>query len=546
MDKPTFVYTTYIKTTPERLWQALTEPAFTEAYWGIDVRHRLDRRLADDLASARRDDRRRRAGRARVRPLPPAVVHLAHLHARAGRRARLQRRDPRAPRDRAPLEGHLRHRAARRDQVKLTVVHDGLEPGGLTGSLISDGWPRVLANLKTLLETGETLPDRAASARLASLGVTQVVMDHHPRHRNARAVARRPPRAARGREGADPPQRRAGPAPPGAALGPRREGVPLRDGGRPGVARRPVRRALAAARLPLHVRAGLHRPAARRARRSPTASTARSSTSSTTTSRWSPSRGRRSRSCRPTSGGWAGRFPWASSQDSDFNYDFNTSVTEEQQRSGSVDYNYRDGGHDVARRRRSRQHGRPARGDGRHRRRDVHARGAGHERVRARGRRRLPHLLGLRARPRRALGHVPVARPRAEGAQRDRRRGGGGATSTSVALLGAMQGLAPDRVFCRRRVKTRSPSSPDSKIDPSGAGWQSRPSPSAANVQAPEDVGWVLGVCPRETSGPWSRSSSAEPARSASAGGSGRADLHAAPLTSAGALKGFPVPPSTT
>lgn len=37
--------------------------------------------------------------------------------------------------------------------------------------------------------------------------------------------------------------------------------------------------------------------------------------------------------------GWT--FTWASSRDSAFNYDFNTSVTEEQQRSGSVDYNYR-------------------------------------------------------------------------------------------------------------------------------------------------------------------------------------------------------------
>src|SRR6476469_2550234 len=33
MEKPTFVYTTYIQTTPERVWQALTEPAFTERYW---------------------------------------------------------------------------------------------------------------------------------------------------------------------------------------------------------------------------------------------------------------------------------------------------------------------------------------------------------------------------------------------------------------------------------------------------------------------------------------------------------------------------------
>src|ERR671911_2092470 len=34
MQKPTFAYTTYIKTTPERLWQALTDPAFTSRYWG--------------------------------------------------------------------------------------------------------------------------------------------------------------------------------------------------------------------------------------------------------------------------------------------------------------------------------------------------------------------------------------------------------------------------------------------------------------------------------------------------------------------------------
>src|SRR3954447_23872039 len=35
MDKPSFVYATYIRTTPERLWQALTDPAFTGRYWNI-------------------------------------------------------------------------------------------------------------------------------------------------------------------------------------------------------------------------------------------------------------------------------------------------------------------------------------------------------------------------------------------------------------------------------------------------------------------------------------------------------------------------------
>ena len=58
------------------------------------------------------------------------------------------------------------------EQVKLTVIHDDLEPGGMTGSLISQGWPRVLANLKTLLETGDTLPDLQQNTP-ARLGLTQ-------------------------------------------------------------------------------------------------------------------------------------------------------------------------------------------------------------------------------------------------------------------------------------------------------------------------------------------------------------------------------------
>ncbi|MBI1202729.1 MAG: DUF899 domain-containing protein [Rhodopseudomonas sp.] len=41
--------------------------------------------------------------------------------------------------------------------------------------------------------------------------------------------------------------------------------------------------------------------------------------------------------------GWT--FPWASSQSGDFNYDFNVSFTEEQQRRGTIEYNYARGGH---------------------------------------------------------------------------------------------------------------------------------------------------------------------------------------------------------
>src|SRR4051794_16662024 len=38
MDRPSFVYTTYIRTTPEQLWQALTDPAFTQRYWSVSFR----------------------------------------------------------------------------------------------------------------------------------------------------------------------------------------------------------------------------------------------------------------------------------------------------------------------------------------------------------------------------------------------------------------------------------------------------------------------------------------------------------------------------
>jgi len=44
--------------------------------------------------------------------------------------------------------------------------------------------------------------------------------------------------------------------------------------------------------------------------------------------------------------GW--RFPWASSQGADFNFEFNVSITEAQQRKGGVEYNYRRGGHALA------------------------------------------------------------------------------------------------------------------------------------------------------------------------------------------------------
>jgi hypothetical protein len=49
--------------------------------------------------------------------------------------------------------------------VKLTVVHDGFDPGSTVLEGVSQGWPQILSNLKTLLETGEVLPTSSEALR---------------------------------------------------------------------------------------------------------------------------------------------------------------------------------------------------------------------------------------------------------------------------------------------------------------------------------------------------------------------------------------------
>jgi len=52
------------------------------------------------------------------------------------------------------------------DVCKLTVVHDGFDEGSTAAAMVSLGWPRILSDLKTLLETGETMP-RVAEGPIA-------------------------------------------------------------------------------------------------------------------------------------------------------------------------------------------------------------------------------------------------------------------------------------------------------------------------------------------------------------------------------------------
>ena len=172
MDKPEFVYTTYIHTTPERLWQALTEPAFTERYWGMAfetdwktgstmILHQQGVTVVDPDQVVLEADPYRRLSYT-WHTFTPEWADAMNITDEAHERLVAERRS-KVTFEIEPLG---------EDQVKLTVVHDDLEPDGLLQSMISQGWPRVLANLKTMLETGDTLPDVRLNTP-ARLGLTQ-------------------------------------------------------------------------------------------------------------------------------------------------------------------------------------------------------------------------------------------------------------------------------------------------------------------------------------------------------------------------------------
>jgi uncharacterized protein YndB with AHSA1/START domain/DNA-binding transcriptional ArsR family regulator len=158
MASTAFAYTTYIKTTPERLWQALTEPAFTKRYWS-GIEFETDWKPGSTITL-------HHAGVALVDPEqrvleadPPCRLSYTwnkltpEWAATWGMRADYVAKIQSEPRSKVTFE--IEPQGA---MVKLTVIHDDLEAGSLTLESISGGWPQVLSNLKTLLETGEPLP----------------------------------------------------------------------------------------------------------------------------------------------------------------------------------------------------------------------------------------------------------------------------------------------------------------------------------------------------------------------------------------------------
>ncbi|MFG3266723.1 MULTISPECIES: ArsR/SmtB family transcription factor [Streptomyces] len=142
-DKPTFVYVTYIASTPEGVWDALTDAGLTAAYWGHS-------NVSDWRPGSRWEH---------VRTDGSGVADVVGTVVESERPTRLVTTWA-APGEEGQPERHSRVTFEIRphaDIVRLTVVHEDLADEGALAE-VSQGWPAVLSNLKSLLETGRTLP----------------------------------------------------------------------------------------------------------------------------------------------------------------------------------------------------------------------------------------------------------------------------------------------------------------------------------------------------------------------------------------------------
>ena len=153
MSKPEFVYTTYIETSVEKLWHALTDGDFTERYW-FGHRATSDWQVGSAYKFATPDHSVE--GTVLISDPPRQLAYTWDTCSQDAN----HERPSRVTFDLEP----------RGKVVKLTVTHDNLDEDGKTFRNISGGWPVVIASLKSLLETGRELaidPPAAAPAEKA-------------------------------------------------------------------------------------------------------------------------------------------------------------------------------------------------------------------------------------------------------------------------------------------------------------------------------------------------------------------------------------------
>ncbi|MCX5493272.1 SRPBCC family protein [Kaistia dalseonensis] len=138
-----FVYVTYILSTPEKVFEAITRPEVARRYWGHE-------NVSDWKPGSKWEHVRANEGRSVelvgkvIEISPPKRLVISWANAS-------QADDPNsASRVTFEIEDY-------EEMVRLTVTHDELEAGSGMANGIKRGWPVVLSSMKSFLETGRAI-----------------------------------------------------------------------------------------------------------------------------------------------------------------------------------------------------------------------------------------------------------------------------------------------------------------------------------------------------------------------------------------------------
>jgi uncharacterized protein YndB with AHSA1/START domain len=145
MAESRFVYVTYIRTTPEKLWQALIDPEFTRRYF-VETWQDCEWQPGASWRMMHPDGRVLNSGQV-LEIEPPRRLVLSWRHERPPE---------------LHEEGFSRctfELEKLESSVKLTITHEIDKPESKLIKAVSNGWPQFLSSLKSLLETGEPLEE---------------------------------------------------------------------------------------------------------------------------------------------------------------------------------------------------------------------------------------------------------------------------------------------------------------------------------------------------------------------------------------------------
>jgi uncharacterized protein YndB with AHSA1/START domain len=141
MSKTRFVYVTYIRSTPEKVYEAITKPEIARRYWGHE--NVSDWNPGSSWEHVRANEQRtvQVVGKV-VEAAPPVRLVITWA-------------SPSQAADPASVSRVSFDIEAYEEMVRLTVTHDELEADSGMAKGIQQGWPIVLSSLKSLLETGQ-------------------------------------------------------------------------------------------------------------------------------------------------------------------------------------------------------------------------------------------------------------------------------------------------------------------------------------------------------------------------------------------------------